>query len=360
MKKKLCLLLAIVLCFSLCGCDVIKDLVGEVLEKAEGFIDLPAEGNDWLSGEGDEWFSFGEEALPPEMGGAVELWPGENEVIQETPTDTTEPPVEEVETVVMPHFEQQPLAYAAQWLDAVGIGVEVVETYTDTVEEGCVISQSIPAGETVPVNEGVVLRLVVSLGVEECPYEYSQKLTVTAPSGSSYATATLYVWENGDWQTVAVYSATVGKNGLGTAAEGSRRTPQGTYDLGVILSANSISTNMQVYTVTGSTCVVDDSNSRYYNMIMEEGDVPSGTSCDRIGRGLTNGATYATIYIEHNGSGFSSENVTPGKGSAIGLRGQYGSLSPTYGDVDISYSDMIDLLSRLDATKNPVIEIIAG
>jgi len=61
-----------------------------------------------------------------------------------------------------------------------------------------------------------------------------------------------------------------------------------------------------------------------------------------------------------NGSGFSSENVTPGKGSAIGLRGQYGSLSPTYGDVDISYSDMIDLLSRLDATKNPVIEIIAG
>ena len=67
--------------------------------------------------------------------------------------------------------------------------------------------------------------------------------------------------------------------------------------------------------------------------------------------------TVVTIYIEHNGNGFSSDNVRPGYGSAIGLRGQNGSLSPTYGDVDISANDMKDLLSKLDADKNPVIEI---
>ena len=39
------------------------------------------------------------------------------------------------------------------------------------------------------------------------------------------------------------------------------------------------------------------------------------------------------------------------------MRGQYIALKPNYGDVDISASDMRDLLSRLDASKSPMIEI---
>ena len=125
----------------------------------------------------------------------------------------------------------------------------------------------------------------------------------------------------------------------------------------MVLSKDAVSTNMHTYRVTKETCVVDDTNSGYYNMIMEKSSIPSGTHYDNIGKGLTNGTTYATIYIEHNGDGFSSQNVVRNKGSAIGVRGQYIALKPNYGDVDISASDMRDLLSRLDASKSPMIEI---
>ena len=96
---------------------------------------------------------------------------------------------------------------------------------------------------------------------------------------------------------------------------------------------------------------------RDINQILDKSSIPSGTHYDNIGNGLTNGTTYATIYIEHNGDGFSSDNVVSNKGSAIGVRGQYGSLKPNYGDVDISSADMKDLLSKLDADKTPMIEI---
>ena len=167
----------------------------------------------------------------------------------------------------------------------------------------------------------------------------------------------MYEWQEGDWSKIATYDATVGSNGIGNTREGSSTSPKGIHKLGVVLSSSSVSTNMDTYSATSNTCVIDDTGSSYYNQIMEKSSVPSGTHYDNIGKGLTDGSTYATIYIEHNGSGFSSANVVSGNGSAIGLRGQNGSLSPTYGDVDISASDMRDLLSKLDYNKNPVIEL---
>ena len=177
-------------------------------------------------------------------------------------------------------------------------------------------------------------------------------------SGSSRASAVLYEWKNGDWERLASYNAAVGSNGIGFTREGSSTSPEGLFKLGVVLSSSKINTNLDTYDVTSNTCVVDDTGSSYYNQIMEKSDVPSGVHYDNIGKGLTNGTTYATIYIEHNGNGFSSNGVTKGNGSAIGLRGQYGSLSGTYGDVDIAAEDMRDLLSRLNAEKNPMIELV--
>lgn len=194
-------------------------------------------------------------------------------------------------------------------------------------------------------------------GSAECPYDYEQKLTVTAASGSSRADAVLYEWKNGSWKKIKTYNATVGSKGIGTPKEGVNITPEGIFRLGVVLSENNINTSLDTYKATSSTSVVDDPDSAYYNRIMETGSIPSGTHYDNIGEGLTDGTTYATIYIEHNGNGFSSKDVVPDKGSAIGLRGQNGSLSATYGDVDISAADMKDLLSRLRAAKNPMIEI---
>ena len=261
----------------------------------------------------------------------------------------------EIEQITMPSCENEEFALIEEDLIDLGFVVNKEEEFSEDVEKGYIISQSIK-GET-SVDIGTEVTLVVSKGPEECPYDYEQKLVVSAAKGSTSATATLYEWEDGEFKEIASYKATVGSNGIGVASEGSSTTPSGLHKLGVVLSAYSVDTNMNTYKVTKDTGVVYETTSSYYNIILERDMAPSGVKFDNLGKSLTDGTTYATIYIEHNGSGFSSKNVVPGKGSAIGIRGQYGSLSATYGDVDISSDDMIDLLSKLDYYKNPMIEI---
>lgn len=325
MKKALSLMLVLVLCVSLCACDSVTNLVGQFIPGGDSFTMVNPFGN---------------------SGG-----------VQQPDSDSVTLPDETPEAQYMPLCTNREIKTVAQKLISLGLKVDIQYVYDDVISEGYVISQSLHEGAEIRENQ--VVTLTVSKGQDICPYDYSQKLQITAARGSSYGTATLYEWSEGDWQQLATYDVTLGKNGIGTGAEGSKRTPQGIHKLGVVLTANSVNTNMEIYRVTSNTGVVDDTSSRYYNQIMEASQVPSGTSFDRIGRSLTNGSTYATIFIEHNGDGFSSADVVSGKGSAIGIRGQYGYLSPTIGDVDISYSDMIDLLSRLDSSKNPVAEIVA-
>lgn len=260
-----------------------------------------------------------------------------------------------IDKISMPACENKSLSTVKAQLEELGLSVTEEYEFNNDVAKNYIISQSISKGSEISVGSSVLL--VVSKGPDECPYDYEQKLTVTASKGSSYGDAVLYEWKNGDWSIIASYNATVGSNGIGTAREDVSNSPEGIHKLGVVLSAYDVSTNLDVYKATSKTGVVYDENSQYYNQIMEQSKVPSDVKFDRIGQGLTDGTTYATIYIEHNGNGFSSDNVRPGYGSAIGLRGQNGSLSPTYGDVDISANDMKDLLSKLDADKNPVIEI---
>ena len=176
-------------------------------------------------------------------------------------------------------------------------------------------------------------------------------------ASGSYGTLTLYEWQDGDFQKTASYDCAVGSNGIGPSMERTSTTPQGDFNLGVLFVTNTpASKYTNYYIATQDTCVIDDVNSADYNQIRE--GKPSGVHVDTsIGKGLTGGELSAVIYIEHNGNGFSSENVQKNRGSAIGLRGKYGSLSPTYGDVDISAADMADLLSRLDSSKNPRIFI---
>ena len=53
----------------------------------------------------------------------------------------------------------------------------------------------------------------------------------------------------------------------------------------------------------------------------------------------------------------SSQDAIPGCGSVITLCGKNDTLTETHGCVDISGSDMLDLLGYLDSNKNPVIII---
>lgn len=263
------------------------------------------------------------------------------------------------------------LEEAQKQLEDMGCIVKTEYEFSDSVPKDCVISQSVEEGTK--VKNALIIELKVSKGAEKAtdqptegstedateapPEGYEQKLTVVAAKGSSDATATLYEWKNGKWEKLAVYDAAVGSNGIGAASEGSSTTPQGLHRLGVVLSSKSVNTSLNTYRATKNTVVVDDPSSDLYNQIMEKSSVPSGVSYDDIGEGLTDGTTYATIFIEHNGNGFSSDGVIKKAGSAIGVRGQNGALKANYGDVDISADDMKDLLSKLDAGKHPMIEI---
>ncbi|WP_405340924.1 protein kinase domain-containing protein [Ruminococcus sp.] len=259
-------------------------------------------------------------------------------------------------SITMPNCAYMSMEYAKTNLENAGLVVETEYEYSNDVTKDLVIKQSVEADSQ--VKSGSTVTLTVSKGVKPNPYDYDQKLTVSAASGSSSATATLYEWKHGDWSKLAEYDAKIGMNGIGACSEGSNTSPEGTHKLGIVLTKGDVSTWMETYIATPNTGVVIDTNSAYYNQIFEESDAPIPISnyFDFTSEQFSN----AAIFIEFNGNGFSSEGVTPGAGSALFLRGKSGSLSATHGDVDISESDMDDLLSRLDPDKNPVIELTAG
>ena len=254
-------------------------------------------------------------------------------------------------SITMPNCVNMSMEYAKTNLENAGLVVVTEYEYSNDVTKDSVIKQSIDADSQ--VESGSTVTLTVSKGADNSPYDYNQKLTVSAASGSSSATATLYEWQNGDWTEIAAYNAAVGANGIGVNREGQKTTPVGTHKLGIVLTKSDVTTDMATYSATPNTGVVSDTHSSYYNQIFEASDAPTLNKFDKVYDEFAN----AEIFIEFNGDGFSSEGVDSGAGSAIFLRGKSGSLSATYGDVDISASDMSDLLSRLDPNKNPVIEL---
>ena len=193
----------------------------------------------------------------------------------------------------------------------------------------------------------------------ECPYEYSQKVTVTAHAGSTSGTLTVYNWENGDWTEQFSCGCKLGKNGIGSDyGEGKGVTPMGTFKLGFVMANVNPDNGMDFKLASSTLGIVDDAESELYNTLVDTsqaGDV----SVDRIGNNIVSGKLKAIIFIEHNGDGSSPEGVTPGKGSVITICGNYSyeEISETAGCIDIDVDDMTTLLSMLDGSLNPYIEI---
>lgn len=193
----------------------------------------------------------------------------------------------------------------------------------------------------------------------ECPYEYSQKVTVTAHAGSTSGTLTVYNWENGDWTEKFSCGCKLGKNGIGSDyGEGKGVTPMGIFKLGFVMANVNPDNGMDFKLASSTLGIVDDAESELYNTLVDTsqaGDV----SVDRIGNNIVSGKLKAIIFIEHNGDGSSPEGVTPGKGSVITICGNYSyeEISETAGCIDIDVDDMTTLLSMLDGSLNPYIEI---
>lgn len=191
------------------------------------------------------------------------------------------------------------------------------------------------------------------------PYEYSQKVTVTAHAGSTSGTLTVYNWENGDWAEKFSCGCKLGKNGIGSDyGEGKGVTPMGTFKLGFVMANVNPDNGMDFKLASSTLGIVDDAESELYNTLVDTTQV-GDVSVDRIGNNIVSGKLKAIIFIEHNGDGSSSEGVTPGKGSVITICGNYNydEISGTAGCIDVDAKDMTEVLSVLDGSLNPYIEI---
>lgn len=266
----------------------------------------------------------------------------------------------------MPWFVDWDKDQAVRLLEGSGVKSEIKYTEcSDTSLDNKVVEQSVKRGSMMKKDSIISLTVYQMSDQNTSPKKNTssepsgsvsgceQKLIVTAAGDGFEATAELMEFIDGEWKSVATYDAAIGKNGIGTAQEGSNKTPQGSFRLGKVLVKDDRDTKMDEYPVTMDTGFVSDVESEYYNQLMEKEDYPEGKEFDLVYEEFTN----AMIIIEFNGTGFSSDNVIAGGGSAIGLRGKADALGATFGDVDISAEDMDDLLSRLDQSKNPMIVI---
>jgi len=260
-------------------------------------------------------------------------------------------------TVLMPECVGKTEEQVKALFEKMPCGLAIEYVYDDEVMPGYVVSQSVPSHTE--VGAGMTVTVQISQKSKECPTPYTQKLTLEAAGGMTTGTLALHDWEDGEWVKKFSCEAVIGRNGISANyGEGKGYTPQGTFRLGVALARDrSIAGDWPVRIVTYNTCVVDDADSYYYNIICETNDLPGGTHYDAVGKTILNGVVDMMLYIEHNGDGFNQLDVVPGKGSVITICAKSTARKPTAGCVDITTSDMVRLMDLLDADKDPHIEI---
>jgi L,D-peptidoglycan transpeptidase YkuD (ErfK/YbiS/YcfS/YnhG family) len=102
---------------------------------------------------------------------------------------------------------------------------------------------------------------------------------------------------------------------------------------------------------------IDDSNSPYYNTIQNSSYIDAGVSRENTYKQFSDGRYSTNIFFDYNGDGETAYSATPYMGSVYTICGYNGTLKPTAGCIDISTSDMAELLSLLDSSKHPTISI---
>ncbi|MCL2488652.1 MAG: protein kinase [Oscillospiraceae bacterium] len=211
------------------------------------------------------------------------------------------------------------------------------------------VSAANPVGTTI---QSAAIHLAAN------PDQYDQKVIVA--SVGTNATVKLYEWDTADCvERFSTSNARVGKQGVGVSyGERKDMTPKGQFNLGFCFGVNTPNTKLKFIEITQNTVFVDDVNSEYYNTIVDKSILPSNIHHEETYKYFAIQKYYSTcIFIEFNGDGLSKGSAIPGRGSVITLCGINGNLNPTFGDVAISSTDMIALLSYLDISKNPVIII---
>ena len=229
---------------------------------------------------------------------------------------------------------------------------EIEDTYNKRLEE---IKNSIEHNNSDVVLENTNTSNsysgeIVGIDSTNAAKNSSQIVTVVS-TGGSYGE--LIFWEKdnqGNWSEIDRVAARLGQSGLKSASEVyemDKCTPTGIYTLTEAFGINSNPGSGITYRqLDGTEYWVDDENSQYYNT-MQFGD-PNGrwSSAEK----LTDYSGYYnySLVIDYN-----RWPVAPGKSSAIFIHCDMGIY--TYGCVAIPQQNLVNLLKRLDPSKNPVV-----
>ncbi|MCD8332918.1 MAG: L,D-transpeptidase family protein [Clostridiales bacterium] len=251
------------------------------------------------------------------------VWASGNEIYEKTEEEDAEEPEETGDS------EETDTASAAS----------ASEEPTASVPEETATSQDTEESSEASVPEAAAADTVGSV-VDTYPFAESTTQVIDVVSSGSTGTLTLYNKDNGVWTAVLSTSCYVGYNGISSSkVEGDKKTPAGYFTLGQAfgVSANPGSTRSYLQ-VNANHYWVDDSNSPYYNQLVDSSVTGiQWSSADHLIDSPT--AYKYAIAINYNTA------CTPGAGSAIFLHCQIG--KPTVGCVSVGESYMIQILQSL-------------
>ena len=159
----------------------------------------------------------------------------------------------------------------------------------------------------------------------------------------------MYEKNGSAWDCVLETNGAVGKNGVSDKSrEGDYCTPKGIFPLGFAFGTESLNgLGIEYRQINGNCYWVDDTESPLYNQWVESSNI-SWNSAEHL-------IDYPQAYKYSVVINYNMSPVVAGKGSAIFLHCMTGNY--TAGCVAVPENDMLYILKRLDAAKNPIIII---
>ena len=242
-------------------------------------------------------------------------------------------------------------------------GVNKGVNYLDKSIKDSVASEGGSACKNGKYDEACIIAINSILDKEKTvkynPVDGAQQVVfVKKDSGANTGKLTLVEWVDGDEVVVCEFDKVyLGKDGITSSpSESKSATPKGTFALGFAFSDHALETKLDSVVIKSGDVWVDDPNSEYYNTL-QHGTTSNSkwSSAENTYYGFSSNIFEACILIEHNGDGYTKGES--GKGSCIYISGKNKELGTSYGDVNITASQMYTLLSYLDEAKNPHIVI---
>ncbi|MDX1908043.1 MAG: L,D-transpeptidase family protein [Bacteroidia bacterium] len=206
-------------------------------------------------------------------------------------------------------------------------------------------------------------------GCQPAPPDHQQVLVVTTPDwNTAPGEMRLYQWSSGQWQQHgAVIPVIVGRNGMAWGVgtedftsrpgpvkhEGDKRSPAGVFELGEAFGyappQDAAWCKLPYVHVTAATMCIEDTTSRVYNRILDEGSTPPDwTSTDHM---LRKDDLYEWgVFVAHN-----YPDSRSAAGSCIFLHVWNPTGNGTAGCTSMDKQQMKDLIAWLDPVHKPLL-----